>query len=112
MALEQCEKNYIGWAIFVTLFGIVYALAGLLALYFWFPKAGILLKEGTVFEALAGSLLNKTIAVDLAGLALMWAALIYGSVVKGQWFHLEDERNRTILLCTILAILGGIWIFV
>lgn len=112
MALEQCEKNHIGWAVFITLFGLLYAGAGFWILYACFPVAADLLKRGTVFEALAGSLLNKTIAVDLAGLALMWVALIFGTVVKGHWFHLEDERNRTILLCTILAVLGGIWIFV
>ena len=112
MALEQHEKNHIGWAIFVTIFGLVYAFAGFLALYYWFPKAAELLKTGTVFEALIGSLLNKTITVDLAGLALMWVALIFGTVVKGHFFTLEDERMRTILLCTILVVLGGIWIFV
>jgi hypothetical protein len=112
MELEQREKNHIGWAVFITLFGLLYAVAGFWILYACFTAAADLLKRGTVFEALAGSLLNKTIAVDLAGLALMWAALIFGTVVKGQWFRLEDERNRTILLCTILTVLGGIWIFV
>ncbi len=112
MPLEQCEKSHFGWAICITMFGLLYALAGFWILYSCFPVAADLLKHGTVFEALAGSLLNKTIAVDLAGLALMWVALIFGTVVKGQWFRLEDERNRTILLCAILVVLGGVWIFV
>ena len=40
MALEQCEKNHIGWAVFITLFGLLYAGAGFWILYACFPGCG------------------------------------------------------------------------
>lgn len=112
MALEPHEKNYIGWAIWVTLIGLGYVGAAFLTLYLWFPGAKKLIEEGTIFQACASAALNKTIMVTLSGLALMWVGLTFGLVVKGEWLHLEEEANRTRLICAILAILGAVFIFI